>query len=318
MLFHLYTDALNGELQDFELPKQTDSYRPSPELQTAVNVALSLGQPLLLTGEPGTGKTRLAWHLASYFKLGELDVDKPNQYKPLVFNAQTTSIKKDLFYTYDALGHFQWVHNSQEQPIQPKTVKDFIRCEALGKAIIRSLEEGKRSVVLIDEIDKAPRDLPNDLLAALEDLEFTVPEIPGNTTSYKCPPNLRPIIIITSNSEKDLPDAFLRRVIYHHIEFKEDKLLEILLDKKIEGLLEGHLKLIIEHFKEARTVLEKGSGKKPATAELISWATLLTQIGLPIEKLEKGATLSNDERDLLNGSYAVLAKTREDLQSIRK
>lgn len=309
MSFELYTSEEKGKLPDFAALKKTkESYIASIELRTAVNVALALGQPLLLTGEPGAGKTRLAYHLADFFGLGE----------PLVFNAQTNSVKKDLFYSYDALGHFQRAHNQKEGKIAADEIENsFIRYEALGEAIRRAADEkGVRSVVLIDEIDKAPRDLPNDLLAAIEELVFEVPEIPGKTKRWECPQHLIPLIIITSNSEKDLPNAFLRRVVYHHIEFPTDeKLLEILAGKQIKPLKKTDLRLIVTHFNDIRN---HGLNKRPATAELISWAILLSKINFPFAKLAENAKLNDPERQLLNSSYAVLAKTQEDLQKIRK
>jgi MoxR-like ATPase len=278
-------------------------------LQAAVNVALALGQPLLLTGEPGSGKTQLAFHVATRFA---------NLYGPHVFNAQTGSTKRDLFYHYDALGHFHFAQATREQggDLDPQIIEDrFIRYEALGKAIREAEMDGKRSVVLIDEIDKAPRDLPNDLLAALEDLRFEVPEIPGEPKRvWTCPKNKPPFIVITSNSEKNLPEAFLRRVVYHHIEFPDGKkLLEILKAKNIVFPPDADLDAIVAHFEAIRG---KGLNKKPATAELIAWATLLPRIGFPTHKLKDATQMTDKELELLKTSYAALAKTREDLQKL--
>ncbi len=171
-------------------------------------------------------------------------------------------------------------------------------------------------MVLIDEIDKAPRDLPNDLLVALETLRFEVPEIPGDELrTLECPQNLPPIIIITSNSEKNLPDAFLRRVVYHDIRFPDDKrLLEILQAKELLGLNEDDLSAMITHFVKLRE--GKVLDKKPATAELIAWATLLPKLKLPIAKLADDAELSKKERVLLYTSYGVLAKSQDDLKKL--
>ncbi len=307
--FNLYPPAKNiKELPNFDLPEnELEAYLPSPELSAAVNVALTLGQPLLLTGAPGTGKTRLAYHIKASFS---------NIEGPIVFNAQTGSVKKDLFYSYDALGHFQWAQNQNNREISPEEMeKRFIRYEALGKAIKLAAEDGKRSVVLIDEIDKAPRDLPNDLLSAIEYLAFEVPEMPGDPPRrWICPKQLLPIIVITSNSEKDLPEAFLRRVVYHHIEFPEiQKLLEILQAKNLVGLKKDDLPVLLNHFLNIRG---KSLGKNPATAELIAWASLLPKLEFPIHKLNDTAKLTDAERDLLFASYGVLAKNQDDLKKL--
>lgn len=278
-------------------------YEPSPELADAVNVALALGQPLLLTGEPGTGKTELAAHLAWYFDLGE----------PLRLNVQTTSTAGDLFYAYDALAHFQYSQNQAEALPAEELEKRFIRYKALGEAI----RSGRRRVVLLDEIDKAPRDLPNDLLAALEDLTFYVAEI---DKTYKTEPAQRPVIILTSNSEKNLPDPFLRRVVYHHITFPgRDKLLKIV-SAKVPGYSSDKLDDLLAHFESIREDSSVKLQKKPATAELIQWVYYLHQSGFDPTGLDLDNTksLSAAARRLLQSSYAILAKTREDLKALQK
>lgn len=282
-------------------------YQPSPDLVVAIKVALTLGQPLLVTGEPGTGKTQLARYVAAGLDLGE----------PFVFEAQTGSVKQDLYYQYDALGHFQWaqVRREKDEPLSAADFESrFIRYQGLGAAI----KAGKRSVVLIDEIDKAPRDLPNDLLAALEKLEFAVDQAPENThLKYECKEKAhRPVVIITSNSEKNLPDAFLRRVVYHHIPFPDDDQLLDILKARTKAFAETELPPLRDFFLQLRNA--GNLNKKPATAELIAWAGLLAYLRFPVEKLEKTGGLKDKERAILRSANAVLAKTREDLEALNK
>lgn len=302
MSFHIYRDTGQAELPaSAPNPKLQDAslYMPPKGLQSAVNVALALGQPLLLTGEPGTGKTQLAYHLAFFFGLG----------KPLVFNAQTTSSARDLFYRYDALGHFQY-SQTQKNALSPDDVEArFIHYQALGDAI----RHQRKAVVLLDELDKAPRDLPNDVLAAIEELRFDVPEV---GKSYAAAADMRPIIIMTSNSEKNLPDAFLRRVVYYHIPFPDHRSLLQIVAKKIDGYDEKGLDALVAHFETIRSGSEVKLRKNPATAELIQWASLLRRLDFPAEKLVDVDGLDAAAREMLLASYPVLAKSKEDLKAL--
>jgi MoxR-like ATPase len=271
-----------------------EGYVASPALRDAVNVALALGQPLLLTGEPGTGKTRLAWSIAH-----ELGLEAP-----LVFYTKTTSNARDLFYRYDSLAHFQAAQLAQTQP----DIRQYITFEALGLAI---RESGKRrAVVLIDEIDKAPRDVPNDMLNELENMAFTVRE---TGESFKSDPANRPIIILTSNSEKNLPDAFLRRVVYFHISFPDAQTLSQIVQNRLllsESFRSQMLQAAIRHFMDIRQ--NKGLRKPPATAELLAWIHILDR-----ENIDINADVEAQLQKLAM-SYSILAKNKEDLDKLRR
>jgi MoxR-like ATPase len=314
----MYAKTGKGKLQtwqDNENQNNPSLYLPSDGLVDAVNVALTLGQPLMLTGEPGTGKTQLAFHIAHFFDLG----------KPLRYNAQTTSTATDLFYTYDALEHFQYNQNHDKALTNDELEEKFIHYNALGAAIIAN----NRKLVLIDEIDKAPRDLPNNVLAAIEDLEFSVPQI---NKTYKANKNERPIIIITSNSEKNLPDAFLRRVVYFHIDFPDAAtLLSILAlkslnfnalkeksDSEIEEVKANErkrLQPLVEHFEHIRNDFKLK--KLPATAELIFWMQFLQKSDFEVVNFANLNALSEKDRKTLLTSYSVLAKNKDDLELLK-
>lgn len=279
-------------------------------LRDAVNVALTLGQPLLLTGEPGTGKTQLAASLAY-----ELDLPEP-----LVFNVKTTSGAKDLFYRYDALRHF---HDSQFKKEQIE-VEDYIGYEAFGLAVLLSMESQKadqflpaslrgrgptRSVVLIDEIDKAPRDLPNDVLNEIESMSFAVKE---TGRGFESDSRYRPILVLTSNSEKNLPDAFLRRCVFYHISFPDAGRLKQIVQRRLNpasAFTPEMLDHAVRHFEEIR---EMGLKKPPATAEFLGWMRILQQMEIDVKSLKPG------QAEALAFSYATLAKTKEDFERLRQ
>jgi MoxR-like ATPase len=251
-------------------------YLPDSGLVDAVNVALILRQPLLLTGEPGTGKSELAASVA--YQLG-LDV-------PLAFETKSTALARDLFYSFDNIGRFRAAQTAGA-PSDPRL---FLTFNALGLAIVLANSQdavagvlpsdfshpGRRqSVVLIDEIDKAPRDFPNDILNEIERLYFRIPELGDARIGAEA--NFRPIVIMTSNSEKSLPDAFLRRCIFYSIPFPDSERLErIILSRLPERLQSGAplMRDAIGFFSRLRQD-DLGLRKRPGTAELLNWVAAL-------------------------------------------
>lgn len=298
-----YINAKNGSF----------SYICSQDLEAAVQVAIRHHLPLLVTGEPGTGKTELAYYVAQKYGLES----------PLRFNTKTTSKASDLFYRYNALAHFRDSQTGKPD-VNPM---NYVYFEALGKAII---EAGKRRhVILIDEIDKAPRDFPNDVLFEFEQMAFRVEEAAieevkrwaktqelerivddEGVVRYAGTEEARPIVILTSNSEKNLPDAFLRRCAYYHIEFPKKELLLEITQKKVpfnEHFTRQMLEDAIDHFLEIR---DYGMRKDPATAELIVWIHELKAHGIDVKKGLQGS--NREIRDRLRHSYNLLTKNKED------
>ena len=292
-----------------------DKYILSDEVANAVKVAMSLGQPLFITGEPGTGKTQLAYKIAHHFQLR----DEMGEFKPLIFNTKTTSTAKDLFYLYDAVRHFRDANMKQAGV---GNLMEYIELQALGKAIAFTnpvaakavgieLEAPRYSVVLIDEIDKAPTDFPNDILFELENMSF---EIKETGTRVQAGTDHRPIVIMTSNSEKSLPDAFLRRCVFLHIEFPKPHLLLEIVRSKLSDESAYADEAFVNHFMDVREAVKK---KKPATAELIGWLRMLEME----QFLEEGVdfrNLTDRQKRLLRFSYGVLAKNKDDLAILER
>lgn len=241
---------------EIPLHAERGRYLAEPELAEAVNIALQVGQPLLVTGEPGCGKTRLAGSVA-------VELGLP---PPLCFYTRSSSRAQDLLYSYDAVGRFQAIQSGDPRAQDPAR---FIRYEALGEAI----RSGARRMVLIDEIDKAPRDFPNDLLHELDRMAFEVRELEGPGRFYAAA--LRPIVVITSNSERQLPLPFLRRCVFFHIPFPSREKLVRILHERLGGLsLDGELvQAAVDRFRQVREV--RGLAKKPATGELLTWMLAL-------------------------------------------
>lgn len=262
--------------------KGTDDYVVSPELQDNVNVSIALGRPLLVKGEPGTGKTLLAHSIAA-------GVGKDLY----IWNIKSTTKAKEGLYVYDTV---QRLNDARFGDHNVSDIKQYIKLGKLGE----SFHADKQVVLLIDEIDKADIEFPNDLLNEIDEMSFYIPET-GETIKAK----YRPIVIITSNSEKELPDPFLRRCIFHYIEFPDEALMKQIIKvhfPKIEkNLMEECLKAFywLREFEMFR--------KKPSTSELIDWIQALIIGGISPKKLEKELPF-----------IGALLKKKEDIDVVNK
>ena len=260
----------------------TSTYIATDELQMAVNAAVQLERPLLIKGEPGTGKTELARQIAE-----NLGVDI------FEWNIKSTTRAQQGLYEYDAVSRLR---DSQLGDAKIKNISNYIR---KGK-IWETFENKNKCVLLIDEIDKADIEFPNDLLQELDRMDFYVYET-GQTIKAKT----RPIIIITSNNEKELPDAFLRRCFFHYIKFPDidtlGKIIEVHFPKIKKSLLE---KALVKFFEIRET---PGLKKKPSTSEALDWLKLL--LAEDISPLD----LNNDGKDLLPKLHGALLKNEQDV-----
>jgi MoxR-like ATPase len=251
-------------------------YRPSEKTRDAVNVALLMGMPLLVSGEPGSGKTQLGYAVAH-----ELGLDRPK-----LFVTKSTSQARDLFYRYDAIRHFHAAQTGNP------AVEPFLHLEALGRAIFEALPVEqrrlenvplqpvrKRSVVIVDEIDKAPRDFPNDLLHEVDHLRFRIPEL----GDYETPPvedAFRPILFVTTNSEQLLPEAFLRRCAFLHLEPPRAKELAVIIERRFTGILTAHHALVEDVAQLFDRLRDRGQLERPpSSAELLEFLTAILSDG---------------------------------------
>ncbi len=266
-------------------------YRPSPDLVDAVNVALAVGAPLLVTGEPGTGKTQVAHYLAWYFNLED---------RLFELHVRSTTTADDLLYTFDAVAYLHAAsdHGRAGQPLDKGA---FVAPGPLWRAY----GCGGPSVVLLDEIDKAPRDFPNDLLNVLDQHKFVVRET--GLPVEKPAGQAAPIVVITSNSERRLPEPFLRRCIFHHIDFTRElvrQAVEARADSDFPDLPAEVREAAVARFFELR---DRQMRKKPATAELLVWlAVLAARGGVRVEALRDCPL-----REL--PALTALVKDRDDL-----
>ena len=246
--------------QERERFEGTHSYIASAELRSSVNVALALQRPLLIRGEPGTGKTLLAEAVAEALGL-EL----------LVWAVKSTTRAQEGLYVYDTV---QRLYDSQFGEGDPADVARYIRLGKMGEAFSAT----SRVVLMIDEVDKADIEFPNDLLWELDRMSFYIPETGKTVTAIE-----RPVVIITSNAEKELPDAFLRRCVFHYIAFPDEEEMRRIVAVHHPDLDERLLAATMEAFYVIRAM--DGLGKRPSTSELIDWVQALVIGGVSPERI---------------------------------
>jgi MoxR-like ATPase len=240
----------------------SEDYVTSEPLRNAVNVSIALGRPLLIRGEAGTGKTLLAHSIAK-------GLDK----KLLTWNVKSTTKAQEGLYVYDTV---QRLNDSRFGDKDISDIKQYIKLGKLGQAF----SAPEQVVLLIDEVDKADIEFPNDLLNELDEMSFYIPETNETITAIH-----RPITVITSNAEKELPDAFLRRCIFHYIEFPTPELMEEIVRVHFPDIKDSLLSQALKSFYALREV--DNFRKKPSTSELIDWIRALIAGGVPHENVAK-------------------------------
>ncbi len=269
----------------------TDTYLTSESLRSAVDCALALQRPLLVKGEPGTGKTLLAEAISKALSL-----------PLLTWHVKSTTKAQDGLYVYDAV---QRLHDSRFNDHDVRDITKYLRLGPLGE----SFSAPERRVLLIDEIDKADLEFPNDLLHELDRMRFRIIE-----TDQEVVAKVRPVVIITSNNEKDLPDAFLRRCVFHFIEFPDQELMKRIVQVHHPDLSTKLVDQAMEIFYELRALTRLR--KRPSTSELVDWLAALKATGINSLKLDEnlpflGALLKR-EQDLLafNEAFAGGRRSR--------
>ena len=257
------------------------NYVASEELMRSVNIAMALQKPLLIKGEPGTGKTMLAEAISE--ALGK---------KLVIWNIKSTTKAQDGLYVYDVV---QRLYDSQFGNEGVDDIAKYVKMGKLGEAF----SSDEQVILLIDEIDKADLEFPNDLLWELDKMEFYIPETKETVKAKQ-----RPIVIITSNAEKDLPDAFLRRCIYHYIEFPDAEQMEEIIKVHFDKVEEHLLEQVLETFYWIRGLYQ--IQKKPSTSEVIDWIRALQLGGVDVDRIRQevpfaGVLLKkNEDIDVLN------------------
>ncbi|MDB9702990.1 MoxR family ATPase [Rhodospirillales bacterium] len=266
----------------------TENYVATDDLKIAVNAAVGLGRPLLVKGEPGTGKTVLAEEIAK--SLGA----------PLIpWHIKSTTKAQQGLYEYDAVARLR------DSQLGDERVHDISNYIVKGK-LWEAFESEQRPVLLIDEVDKADIEFPNDLLLELDRMEFHVYE-----TKETIRADNRPVVIITSNNEKDLPDAFLRRCFFHYIKFPDEGTMRAIIDVHFPDVQKRLVKEAMEVFYELRDV--PGLKKRPSTSELLDWIKLLMIEDIPVDALR-----SNDKKDLIPPLYGALLKNEQDVHLLER
>ena len=268
-----------NKMSDF---RGSSKYVVSDELMNAVNIAIALEKPLLIKGEPGTGKTMLAESISD--GLGK-DL--------VIWNIKSTTKAQDGLYVYDTV---QRLYDSQFGEGNVQDIKKYIKMGKLGEAFTSD----KQVVLLIDEIDKTDLEFPNDLLWELDKMEFYIPETKETVKTKK-----RPIVIITSNAEKELPDAFLRRCIFHYIEFPSEEKMKEIIDVHYPDLDQKLLAQAMETFYWIRGLKE--IQKKPSTSELLDWIQALTLSGIDVAEIDKTVPYAG-----------VLLKKNQDIDAMKE
>jgi MoxR-like ATPase len=291
----------NGQQRD--LQQDAPRFRPGEAMKTAIHTALAVGEPLLLTGEAGTGKTQAAYYVAHKLGLG----------KVLHFQVKSGSTAQDLLYRFDHVGYFREANLSKGTDAPPPNKLDFIDKGELWEA----LESNTPRVLLIDEIDKASRDFPNDLLHELDQMQFKVRELKTKDGDYMVGEGnpIRPLVFITSNSERRLPEAFLRRCVFHHIAFDGQLLQEVTEAHKPDfaNLGDSFLRLAMQRFLNLRN---QHLRKPPATGEFLVWLRVMAlAAGTDADTLQRLlAQLDSYDREL--PYLGVLLKDRQDVEEI--